>query len=151
MDLDPGGMSRRPRRAASLPRRAEGAMIVTKGGRTYSCTECRHKGAPCAEGLEVLEHLARSLATAGGAIRPDFEMQGCVRLSRCGRPCTALFRVTTARLHLFCDLEPGDWSPGLVRMADLLVGPAGPGRPAVPLPAPAALVVASAAAAPGPR
>lgn len=123
-------------------------MIVTRNGRTYSCTLCRHKGEPCTEGLAVLEHLARSVAGAGDLIQPEFEMQGCVRIERCSRSCTALFRLTAGRLHLFCDLEPGDWSPELVGMADLLLGEAGSARPARSLPDPAAMVVASAVASP---
>ena len=120
-------------------------MIVTKNGRTYSCTLCRHRGEPCREGLAVLDHLGRSVATAGALLQPGFEMQGCVRLSGCDRACTALFRLTPDRLHLFCDMEPSDWSPDLVEMAELLLGAGGSGRPARARPEPAAMVVAQSA------
>ncbi|MCE6951733.1 hypothetical protein LAZ40_14375 [Cereibacter sphaeroides] len=124
-------------------------MIVTRNGRTYSSTLCRHLNQPCRQGLAMMEHLAQSVGQAGGAIQPGFEMQGCVRLEGCSRPCTALFRVTSAELHLFCDLEPSDWSPDLLRLADLLTGTGKAGWPARPMAEPAALVVASAAEAPG--
>ncbi|AXQ92652.1 hypothetical protein LV780_01755 [Cereibacter azotoformans] len=121
-------------------------MIVTRNGRTYSLTQCRHRHQPCLSGLSVIEHLADSARSTEGLMGPDFEMQGCVRLTGCSRPCTALFRLTTGGLQLFCDLEPGDWSPGLVRLAEMLEGG---GSFAGALPAePAAMVLASAPARP---
>ncbi|PTM79255.1 hypothetical protein C8J29_103355 [Cereibacter johrii] len=117
-------------------------MIVTRNGRTYSLTQCRHRKEPCLKGLAVVEHLASSARCTQGLMGPDFEMQGCVRLTGCIRPCTALFRLTAGGLQLFCDLEPGDWSPGLVRLAEMIEG-GGSFTGALPA-EPAAMVLASA-------
>ncbi|TKA95079.1 hypothetical protein FAZ78_18755 [Cereibacter changlensis] len=116
---------------------------MTTSERTYLSTRCRHTGEPCHIGLAVVRQLAASVEKAGPLLAPEFEMQGHVRLEGCSRPCSALFRMTPGDLQVFCDLDPSDWSPGLLRLAELLTGDRPAAADRMPGQPPAAVVLAT--------
>lgn len=96
-------------------------MILKTDDRTYTCTTCRHTKGICLQGLHVIQTLSRAVARGLPMLSPDFQMEGCVRMAGCNRPCMAVFRVTPDDLHLFCDVDADAQAADLARFADIVL------------------------------
>ncbi|MDL2397663.1 DUF1636 domain-containing protein [Rhizobium mayense] len=83
------------------------------------CTDCRHTGAPCRPGLELLKHLQAAIARAGAALSDDFSLQGSVCMAGCERPCTVAFQATAKATYLFGDIGGEADIGALVSLAEL--------------------------------
>ena len=83
------------------------------------CTNCRHVGAPCRPGLDLLKHLQAAIAQAGAALSDDFSLQGSVCMAGCERPCTVAFQETAKATYLFGDIAGEADIEALVSFAEL--------------------------------
>jgi predicted metal-binding protein len=119
------------------------------------CTHCRHIGAPCRPGLELLERLQAALALAD-RLSDAFRLEGSVCMAGCERPCTVAFQASAKTTYLFGDIDGDVDIDGLVAFAERYRNrPDGltregerPGAPEGKIPAriPAAMLLAERAA-----
>jgi predicted metal-binding protein len=68
------------------------------------CTSCKHKGAQCQPGLELIETLRKALAQE--VIPEGFEISGVACMAGCDRPCTVAYHGTKKATYLFGDIDP---------------------------------------------
>ncbi|WP_127562840.1 hypothetical protein [Nioella ostreopsis] len=129
---------------AALPTRlthsAEGAMIMTEDGYSYSCTTCPKTGQPCAAGLKLARQLGAALQAGEGTIQDDFEITGHGQLSGdCGQDCGVVYSLYNRGFRVFCGVSQDTDPEALIRFSDAFLGD-GP----VPRgPVPRAMVVGS--------
>lgn len=114
-------------------------MILSDETHEYSCTNCRHTGRACMEGLWLAQRIARSLALGGRELPQDYDVSCSSRFEGCGRTCHTILRVTRADVQVYCGTEPLG-----IRLATDGFGMEPPTSPSLP----AAMVVASASAQP---
>jgi hypothetical protein len=90
------------------------------------CATCRHTGAPCSIGLQLLRALARSVEVAGPMVGPDFALSGRMPVAGCAAPCVLTWRASPEACLLFEGTdEPAD--EGLIWPGE--AGAALPGGP----------------------
>ncbi|AYG59484.1 DUF1636 family protein [Rhizobium jaguaris] len=83
------------------------------------CTDCRHTGAPCRPGFDLLKRLQAAIAQAGTVLSEDFSLQGSVCMAGCERPCTVAFQATAKATYLFGDIKGEADISALVSFAQL--------------------------------
>lgn len=85
------------------------------------CKACKHHGAACAPGFELLKNLRAAIATAG--LADDFEISGTACLGGCvgarGAPCVVAWRATAKATWLFGDIDPDQPLDDLIAFARL--------------------------------
>jgi hypothetical protein len=92
---------------------AEGAMILTENGYSYSCTTCPKTGQPCTVGLTLARQLSAALRAGDKTLSDDFEMSGHGRLQGdCGQGCGVVYSLCKRGFRVFCgvseDADPTD-------------------------------------------
>ncbi|MFS8113620.1 DUF1636 domain-containing protein [Rhizobium jaguaris] len=87
--------------------------------RVTVCTDCRHTGAPCRPGFDLLKRLQAAIAQAGTVLSEDFSLQGSVCMAGCERLCTVAFQATAKATYLFGDIKGEADISALVSFAQL--------------------------------
>ncbi|WP_212523550.1 hypothetical protein [Actibacterium sp. MT2.3-13A] len=102
-------------------------MIWADDTHEYSCSTCRHSGAPCPAAAQLAERLAAALRLSAPFTAEDFEVTGSGRLTGCARSCAALYVASTRAVRVYCDVD-GDADPApLARFAAAFFGPGAAG------------------------
>ena len=82
------------------------------------CTTCRHEGATCRPGADLIAKLRVALAVAVQAgASPGFEVSGIACMAGCSRPCTVAFKADGKATYLFGDVDPEEDIDALVAFA----------------------------------
>lgn len=100
------------------------------------CHGCRHMGAACQPGLDLLAQLSATIAASGMA--DGFELSGTACLDACPRPCTVAWRISEGAGWLFGDVAEGCDIDALVSLAQIAETPGAAPDPAA---MPAAMIV----------
>lgn len=72
----------------------------------FVCTSCRHKGATCRPGYDLIRKLQHAMAMTVPVVGDDFEISGVACMAGCTQPCTVAFRATDKATYLFGDIDP---------------------------------------------
>jgi hypothetical protein len=72
----------------------------------FSCTDCRHTGRPCMEGIWLAQRLCQSIAEAGDDLPEGYDFSCSSQFEGCGRTCHTILRVTKRDVQVFCGTEP---------------------------------------------
>lgn len=83
------------------------------------CKACKHTGAACTQGFELLKKLRAAISAAG--LGEAFEVSGTACLAGCvtdhGGPCVVAYRATEKATWLFGDIDPDQSLDELVDFA----------------------------------
>ena len=83
------------------------------------CKACKHKGAACKPGFQLLTKLRAAISAAG--LGETFEVSGTACLAGCvpdhGEPCVVGYRATEKATWLFGDIDPDQPLDDLVAFA----------------------------------
>lgn len=86
------------------------------------CTSCRHRGATCGPGYDLIKRLRAAIDAAGDTISEEFEVSGVACMAGCSHPCTIAYHSTRKATYLFGDIEPDQDIDDLVAFARQYAG-----------------------------
>ncbi|MGC9370011.1 MAG: hypothetical protein ACP5DX_10775 [Paracoccaceae bacterium] len=98
-------------------------MIWADDTHDFSCTTCRHSGAPCPAAARLAERLTAALRLSDPFTAEDFEITGSVRLTGCERSCAALYAASKGAVRIYCDVDEDADTDALDRFAAAFFGP----------------------------
>lgn len=82
------------------------------------CTTCRHEGAACRPGADLIAKLRAGLTLAAQAgVSPSFEVSGIACMAGCSRPCTVAFKADGKATYLFGDVDADEDIDALIAFA----------------------------------
>ncbi|MEX3017614.1 DUF1636 family protein [Gymnodinialimonas hymeniacidonis] len=90
---------------------------TTPNHRISVCTSCKHKGATCEPGYDLIKRLREAIDAAGDAIPEAFEISGVACMAGCDRPCTIAYHGTRKATYLFGDIDADEDIEALVAFA----------------------------------
>ncbi|MEM9440256.1 MAG: hypothetical protein AAGA73_07420 [Pseudomonadota bacterium] len=93
-------------------------MIWSDDTHVFTCTNCRHLGAPCADATVLAQKLVNAVRRASPFTAKDFEVTGHGRLEGCARTCQARFVASKSHVSIYGDIGADDDLASLASFAN---------------------------------
>ncbi|MEM9628785.1 MAG: hypothetical protein AAGA21_21325 [Pseudomonadota bacterium] len=93
-------------------------MIWSDDTHIFTCTNCRHLGAPCADATVLARKLVEAVRRASPFTAEDFEVTGHGRLEGCARTCPARFVANKTHISIYGDVSADTDLTSLASFAD---------------------------------